>query len=93
MKMKHLQNDLIGFLKSSKYRFKVLFYLYKNELAIPMDISKRMKIHISQVSRTLSELEKRGVVECTTPDRKKGRIYRSTDKGNSILRIITKESD
>jgi len=70
----------IGFLKSGKYRIPILKLLHKSKY-IPSEIAKKMNITISQVSRTLSELEKYGLVICENPDMKKGRVYAITEKG------------
>lgn len=80
-------NDL-AFIKSSKYRLKIVKYLRDNILATPNDISKSMKILLSQVSRTLSELESNSMVVCTTPNRTKGRIYRLTSDGNDVVNYL-----
>lgn len=80
-------ND-IAFIKSSKYRLKLMKFLRDNILATPNDISKSMKIILSQVSRTLSELEGKNLIICTTPNRTKGRIYRLTKTGNDIIHYL-----
>lgn len=77
-------DDVLGYLKSSTYRIKVLKKL-KNVFATPSDISSDFEVKFSQISRTLSELEKIDLIVCTTPNRSKGRIYRITDKGLKIL--------
>ena len=79
-----LDNDVLGFLKSSTYRIKVLKKL-KIGFATPSDISSDFGVELSQISRTLSELEKIDLIMCTTPQRSKGRIYRISEKGLKIL--------
>ena len=80
-----LDDDLIGFLKSGLHRIKILKVIKNKEPVTPKDISQEIDIHFSQGSRTLLELEKEGLIECTTPNRKKGRIYRITPDGKNIL--------
>jgi len=80
-------NDL-AFVKSSKYRLKIIKFLKDRVIATPNDISKTMNIILSQVSRTLSELENRNIVICTTPNRTKGRIYRLTKTGNEVIHYL-----
>lgn len=80
-------NNVIGFLKAGKYRMKVLSVI-SNSLAVPSEIAKQLGVNPSQVSRTLSELETSGLITCTTPDRKIGRIYRITEKGVSVLFML-----
>jgi len=77
-------NNEIGFLKVGKYRIPILKILYKSKY-IPSEIAKKMNTTISQISRTLSELEKYGLVICENPDMKKGRIYSITEEGIIIL--------
>ena len=83
-----LGNGLIGFLKSGSYRVEILKIIRDNEPLTPKEISEGISIHFSQGSRTLLELEKRGLIECTTPERKKGRIYRITKEGRNALQKI-----
>ena len=80
-----IDDDVLGYLKSSTYRMKVLKKL-KEGFATPSDISSDFDVKLSQISRTLSELEKMGLIMCTTPQRRKGRIYRISEKGLNILR-------
>lgn len=75
----------IAFIKSGKYRIKFVQYIRDNTLVTPNDISQSIDIILPQVSRTLSELESKEIVFCTTPNRNKGRIYRLTEKGKNIL--------
>jgi len=79
-----LDDDVLGYLKSSTYRLKVLKKL-KNGFATPSDISSDFEVKLPQISRTLSELENVDLIVCTTPNRSKGRIYRITEKGLKIL--------
>jgi len=76
----------IGFVLRAKNRKKVMKALDRPKL--PSELAKELKIHISHVSRTLSELEKAGLIECLTPDEKVGRLYRLTNKGKEILEKI-----
>ncbi len=77
-------DHLIGFLKASNYRQNILKMLTKRNFTTPSDLAKELNITLSQVSRTLSELERAELVMCTTPNRSKGRIYRITTKGSNI---------
>lgn len=75
--------DLVAQVKSSKNRLKVLQYL--ESPAIPSEIASDLDMNHSNVSRTLRELREIGLVELLTPDRKKGRLYKRTQQGESIL--------
>ena len=76
--------DEIGYIISSKMRLRILIHL-STEPSTPSKISEELGVHISQVSKTLNELSKIGMVKCLTPQRKKGRLYIATEKGKSIL--------
>ena len=80
-----LDDNLIGFLKSGLHRLEILKIIMDKEPLTPKEISQVINVHFSQGSRTLLELEKEGLIECTTPNRKKGRIYRITKEGKNVL--------
>jgi predicted transcriptional regulator len=77
----------LGWVKASEYRKKILNGL-KEKPQTPKDLSDRSNYYLSHVSKTLKELEKHELAECVTPDRKKGRIYKITKKGEKIQRQI-----
>ena len=80
-----LDDNLLGYLKASMYRLKILKILQNVDFITPSDITKKLEVNFSQISRTLSELEEIDLIQCTTPDRSKGRIYRITEKGSKLL--------
>lgn len=74
---------LLEFAETSKHRRGTLFLLAEGAKT-PKELSQAMGVDISQVSRTLRELEEEGLVECTTPESKKGRIYELTETGRKV---------
>jgi len=54
----------------------------------PTQLSKLMKASPPNVSLKLGDLVRRGLVECLNPRESKGRIYRLTERGERVLRII-----
>jgi len=76
--------DLISFVKSSDKRFQILSLL-KDAVSTPSDISKKLDIPISHVSSTLSELSERDLIVCLTPERRKTKLFETTETGKSIL--------
>ena len=82
--------DEVAFVNVSKYRKKTVKHLL-HSASTPSSIAKATEIKISHVSRALSQLKKREIVECLTPNRHKGRIYVLTQKGIDISKKI-KES-
>ena len=76
----------ISFVLRAKNRTKIMKALDRPKL--PSQLAKELKIHISHVSRTLSELEEQGLVQCLTPDEKTGKLYTLTDEGRDVLKEI-----
>ena len=77
---------LLSFVLSSEQRELVLKTLDKP--TTPTRIAKEAKITKAHVSRILKEFEKRGLAECKTPGKRKGKIYVITEKGSAILTKI-----
>jgi len=74
---------LIGYITASDYRSRVLDALNESP-ATPTTIGDRTGLELTHVSRTLSELRERDIVELLVPeDTHKGRIYGLTDTGEA----------
>ena len=78
--------ELIGFVKRSDYRKKILGSLEKP--LIPKEIAEETDIHQSNVSRALGDLREKELVQVMNPDAKTGRVYTLTEKGEKILKQI-----
>lgn len=78
--------DLISFVSRGKIRRKVLSNLDKP--LTPTQLSEKIKTHRSTTSRTLLELEEKGLVKCITPDENMGRFYEITKLGKKIVKEI-----
>lgn len=72
--------DLLGFVSASKYREKVIAALLKAEKTVTQ-ISEESGMYKSHVSKMVKELEEKGVAECLNPDRRKGKLFTLTEKG------------
>lgn len=81
--------ELISFVNRGKVRKKVLKELVKP--MTPTELSTKIQIHRSTTSRTLIELERKGLVKCLTPKEKMGRYYEVSDEGKKILQEITRD--
>ena len=79
---------ILSFLARSKNRTKVLGSF--DGLQTPTQISKKLKIQRSTVSRTISELEEKRLVRCLTPKEIMGRLYSLTSDGRKILEHLKK---
>ena len=82
---------LTSFVQISKYREKTLKSI-GDEVKIPTNIAKDSGIRTNHISKVLSELKGKEIVECINEEARKGRLYRLTDTGKNVLENI-KEND
>ena len=84
--------DDIGFIISSQYRVSVLRRLSEGP-ATPSQIAETSGLAISHISRALSRLRERELVELlVSEDQKKGRVYGATQDGKETWqRIVTEQ--
>lgn len=75
--------EKISYIAASQPRFRVFLELIKNE-STPTQLSDRLGIPVSHVSKALRELTDQRVVECLTPDRRKMKFYGATEEGESL---------
>lgn len=84
--------DEIGFVISSQYRINVLRRLSEGP-ATPTHIADESGSGIAHISRALSSLRERDLTELlVSEDRKKGRVYGLTDKGEEVWEHIMTEN-
>jgi predicted transcriptional regulator len=76
--------DDVGYVIASSYRSKVLHDLETPKT--PSHLSKNLNINKTHISRALSELEAKDLIECLTPKVKKGKLYVISSKGKRILK-------
>lgn len=79
---------LIGFIVASKVRMKVLKTLNKYAPIRQTELAKKVKQKQQNVSKVLMDLEKEGLVECLTPDKKAWKVYDITELGKEIVKIL-----
>lgn len=80
--------DEIGFVISSRYRVAVLQRLAEGP-ATPSQLATDSDLAIAHISRALRGLREKDMVELLVPeDRKKGRVYGVTEKGEQIWEQI-----
>lgn len=78
--------DAAGFVASSRYRLAVCEYLSDHGPGLPSEISTETDLAQPHVSRALSELRDRDVVELLVPEsQQKGRLYDLTEAGRVAL--------
>ena len=74
----------ISYVQISKYRTKVMKSL-DEDVKIPTAIANDSGIRKNHISKVLSELKARELVECINPKVRRGRLYGLTDKGEKII--------
>ncbi|MFC7045401.1 ArsR family transcriptional regulator [Halobacteriaceae archaeon GCM10025711] len=83
--------DLVSFVIRSRYRVAVLERLAEGP-ATPSGIADDVDISISHVSRALSGLRARDMVELlVSEDQKKGRVYGITEQGEQVWQLLEAE--
>lgn len=80
--------DLISYIVRGKARLSILKALDKP--MTPTQIASQLKNHRSTISRSLLNMEKKGIVKCLTPKEKTGRLYALTKRGKQVLKKIGK---
>jgi DNA-binding MarR family transcriptional regulator len=84
--------DEVSFVISSRYRVETLKQLSGGP-ATPSQIASEAAVGIAHVSRALQELRERSLTELlVSEDRKKGRVYGITEKGEKIWETIEAEN-
>lgn len=78
---------LTSYVQISKYREKTLKSI-GDDVKIPTSIAKDSGIRTNHISKVLSELKSKDIVECINEEARKGRLYRLTDTGKGVLETI-----
>jgi len=73
----------VSYVIASKTRKAILLKLETPRT--PTFVAKDLGINLANVSRALTELERKGTIVCLTPGQKVGKIYSLTKKGKEIL--------
>lgn len=80
--------DELSYLVASPLARKILIALRELLMLTPTQIGKIISLSTSNVSTKLIELRRKGLVECITPERRKGRFYSLTQKGKRVSKFI-----
>jgi len=76
--------DLISYLIKAKNSLKILELLVTDGDYTSKQIQVKLGLHLSNVSRTVSDLERRKLIKCINPE-SVVKFYISTTKGKDIL--------
>ena len=82
-----MNDETLDFVKRSSYRQNVLKSLEDNVL-MPKEIAERSNIKTNHVSKVLSELKSKELIEIINPEMRKGRLYRLKNNGKEVLEQI-----
>ena len=83
--------DLISFILSSEKRERVLKSL--EYPTTPTRISKETKVTKAHTTRILKKFEEMGLLECKTPEKRKGKVYVLTGKGVEVLSKLKEKTN
>lgn len=83
---------LTSYVQISKYREKTLKSIGK-EVKIPTHIAQDSGIRTNHISKVLTELKNKDIVECINEEARKGRLYRLTDTGKDVLKTIEERDE
>jgi predicted transcriptional regulator len=77
----------VSYIIRSKNRKSVILELETPKT--PTMLARTLKTSMPNISRTLTQLQNKGLVTCLTPEERIGKIYSLTDKGKATLKKIT----
>ena len=78
-----------GHVIASEYRKKIVSALTKGPKT-PKQIADETELYLSHVSHTIKGLMKREIVECLTPQLRRGKIFKLTEDGQEIAEQLSK---
>ena len=79
--------EILGYVKISPYRTNTLKSL-KDTLKMPSEIARDINVTTSQVSAALADLKKRNLVICVNEEVRKGRLYKCSELGLEIIKLL-----
>ena len=90
--LKRYMNDdelfkLVGYVMASDYRKNIIKSI-GNDIKIPSVIAEEIDLRTNHVSNVLKDLKSKNIVVCLNEEARKGRLYKNTDLGLTILKYI-----
>lgn len=79
--------ETLGFVWASEYRINVIKCIGE-DMKIPSAIGNEIGLRTNHVSNVLKDLKENGIVICLNEKAKKGRIYKNTELGLEILKLL-----
>lgn len=78
--------ELLVWIKDGHLRIDILNILFNNKM-LSSEIAKKLNKHRASVSRTLSLIEKKGLIQYTEAG-SRTKLYEITEQGKSILKMV-----
>ena len=78
----------IAYIKNAPNREKVLKSFKDEDYLRPIEISKKLNLHLNAVSKNLKDLRKHDLVYVINPEYHIPKLYRLTVKGQKILKLL-----
>ena len=78
----------VSFILRSPVRRRILEMLSSRSALTPIMIAKELKLDKANVSRRITELAERKLIECKNPEDRKFRFYSITDRGKKLLKVV-----
>lgn len=90
--LKRYMNDdelfkLVGYVMASDYRKNIIKSI-GNDIKIPSVIAEEIGLRTNHVSNVLNDLKSKNIIVCLNEEARKGRLYKNTDLGLTILKYI-----
>lgn len=90
--MSDFEEVMVEYIKISKHREKV-FKTLKNGSKKPSDIARETNLNINSVSLSLKQLTEKELVYLLNPDDKKGRLYKLTELGETLIKEFDEKTE
>ncbi len=76
--------EKVAFVLASQHRTNIMLFL-KDDMHTPKQIGEAINVRTNHISNLLSQLRKKNLVYCATPNIRKGKLYTLTDDGKIVL--------
>ncbi|WP_405289777.1 transcriptional regulator [Methanobrevibacter sp.] len=78
---------ILGYVMASEYRTNIIKSIGES-IKIPSAIAEDIGLRTNHVSNVLKDLKENDLVVCLNEDARKGRLYKNTDLGLEILKLL-----
>ena len=84
--------ELVAFVKASKYRNDIVRYL-RYDMKTPKELGDELGVRTNHISNLLADLRRQDLVICATPNVRKGRLYKLTEKGVKVSKFLNSDKN